>query len=268
VGVAITSDGSYVLLADFGNHRVQVVLLVVSADSSSAHLEFIRFLGRGCEGCEEGQLRNPSGIALLPGEGGGQETVLVTELRGNCISQFALNGAFMRIFAGTGCGGSGNGEFKHPAGITVLSASRKVEVAIADCQNHRVQIFDSEGNYQRQFGSKGKDIDGHFYYVSGLSSDAHNNLLVTDFSSRLQLFSPKGKHFCTRTDLGLHAETYVKGVVWCSDGTIAIIDSLANKIHVWCAGWEKDRLKQATQVAATTTATKAADGGAAAKAAA
>jgi hypothetical protein len=32
------------------------------------------------------------------------------------------------------------------------------EVAVADHDNHRVQIFDSEGNYKRQFGIKGKHL--------------------------------------------------------------------------------------------------------------
>jgi hypothetical protein len=37
------------------------------------------------------------------------------------------------------------------------------EVAVADCMNHRVQIFDSEGNYKRQFGTEGKEADGQLF---------------------------------------------------------------------------------------------------------
>jgi hypothetical protein len=41
-GVAVTSDSSFVIVADCLNHRVQVLQLVVGADSNSAHLEFVR----------------------------------------------------------------------------------------------------------------------------------------------------------------------------------------------------------------------------------
>jgi hypothetical protein len=46
-GVAVTSNGSFVIVADCGNNRVQVLRLVVGADGISAHLEFVRSLGSG-----------------------------------------------------------------------------------------------------------------------------------------------------------------------------------------------------------------------------
>jgi hypothetical protein len=58
------------------------------------------------------------------------------------------------------------------------------ELAVADIRN-RVQIFDSEGNYKRQFGTEGKEADSQFYLPSGLASDAHGNPLVTDSANRL-----------------------------------------------------------------------------------
>jgi hypothetical protein len=65
------------------------------------------------------------------------------------------------------------------------------ELAVADIRNHRVQIFDSEGNYKRQFGTEGKEADSQFYLPSGLASDAHGNLLVTDSTNRLQVSTPR-----------------------------------------------------------------------------
>jgi DNA-binding beta-propeller fold protein YncE len=124
--------------------------------------------------------------------------------------------------------GSGDGEFICARGITVLGSSG--EVAVADCNNHRVQIFDSEGNYKRQFGTEGKE-DGQFYRPSGLASDAHGNLLVTDFANRLQVFDPEGKHLCTRSDLGLH--TLEKGIAWSTGGGIVVANGKANKVLVW-----------------------------------
>jgi tripartite motif-containing protein 2/3 len=228
-GVAVTSDSSFVIVADLMNHRVQVLRLVVGADSISAHLEFVRSLGNG-RGSDEGQLSYPYGVTLLQSNGGQQETVLVTELVNHRVSQFALDGTFVGIFAGTGKEGSGDGEFDVPRGITVLGSSG--EVAVADHHNYRVQIFDSEGNYKRQFGTEGKEADGQFNRPTGLASDAHGNLLVVDLTNRLQVFDPEGKHLCTRSDLGLPGASE-KGIAWSTGGEIAVANSGANKVLVW-----------------------------------
>jgi tripartite motif-containing protein 2/3 len=228
-GVAVTSDSSFVIVADLGNNRVQVLRLVVGADGISAHLEFVRSLGSGV-GSAEGQVDYPTAVALLQSNGGQQETVLVTEEENHRVSQFALDGTFVGIFAGTDEEGSGDGEFKAPQAITVLGSSR--EVAVADCNNDRVQIFDSEGKYKRQFGNKGKEADGQFFSPVGLTSDAHGNLLVTDCTNRLQVFDPEGKHLCTRSDLGLYGNS-IKGIAWSAGGEIAVADATTYSVRVW-----------------------------------
>jgi tripartite motif-containing protein 2/3 len=106
-------------------------------------------------------------------------------------------------------------------------------VAVADYRNHRVQIFDSEGNYKRQFGTEGNE-DGQLYGPSGLVSDAHGNLLVVDRTKRLQVFDPEGKHLChvcTRSDLGLHDSE--KGIAWSTGGEIAVANNSAFQVLVW-----------------------------------
>jgi DNA-binding beta-propeller fold protein YncE len=216
-----------VIVADFMNHRVQVLRLVVGADNISTHLEFVCSLGSG-QGSAEGNLKYSFGVALLQSNGGQQETVLVTEQGNHRVSQFALD-TFIGIFAGTGKQGSGDGEFDVPRAITVLGSSG--EVAVAEFHNHRVQIFDSEGNYKRQFGTKGKEADGQLCSPAGLASDAHGNLLVVDLTNRLQVFDPEGKHLCTRSDLGLQNST--KGIAWSTGGEIAVADGKANKVLVW-----------------------------------
>jgi DNA-binding beta-propeller fold protein YncE len=230
-GVAVTSDSSFVIVADFSNYRVQILRLVVGADGISAHLEFVRFLGSGRDSTD-GKLLGPFGLTLLQSNGGQQETVLLTEGSNHSVSQFALDGTFVGIFAGTGEKGSGDGEFDAPRGITVLGSG---EVAVADSCNHRVQIFDSEGNYKRQFGTEGKG-DGQFDGSSGIASDAHGNLLVVDLTNRLQVFDPEGRHLCTRSDLGLHTDWSGKdcsGIAWSTDGEIAVANRGAHTALVW-----------------------------------
>jgi DNA-binding beta-propeller fold protein YncE len=229
-GVAVTSDSSFVIVADSANHRVQVLRLIVGADGISAHFQFECSLGSG-KGTGEGQINVPLGVTLLQSNGGQQETVLVTEQRNHRVSQFTLDGTFIGVFAGTGKAGNGNGEFDRPQGITVLASSG--EVAVADRRNQRVQIFDSQGNYKRQFGgTEGKEAGGHLHRPSGLASDAHGNLLVVDKTNRLQVFDPEGKHLCTRSDLGMH-DNGNKGIAWSTGGEIAVANGGAHNALVW-----------------------------------
>jgi hypothetical protein len=158
--------------------------------------------------------------------------VLVTEEDNHRVSQFALDGTFVGIFAGTGEEGSGDDVFNFPRAITVLGSSGEVAVADRYFANDRVQIFDSEGNYKRQFGTEGKEADGQLYCPVGLTSDAHGNLIVVDTTNRLQVFDPEGKHLCTRSDLGLN-EASSKGIAWSTGGEIAVADSLSHKVFVW-----------------------------------
>jgi DNA-binding beta-propeller fold protein YncE len=105
------------------------------------------------------------------------------------------------------------------------------EVAVSELNNHRVQIFDSEGKYKRQFGTEGKE-DGQFNRPTTLASDAHGNLLVVDTTNRLQVFDPEGKHLCTRSDLGLQDDSY-KGIAWSAGGEIAVANGAACNALVW-----------------------------------
>ena len=110
--------------------------------------------------------------------------------------------------------------------------------------NHRVQIFDSNGSYQRQFGSKGHG-DGQFDRPLALASDVHGNALVADYcTERLQVFNSKGEHVCTRSDLGLHRESQGgygnktncgKAIAWGATGQLAVGED-TNFVRVWAPG--------------------------------
>ena len=96
-----------------------------------------------------------------------------------------------------------------------------------------MQIFDREGNYLRQFGTKGREEDGQLDDPESLASDAHGNILVTDrATSRLQVFNSKGKHLCTRSDLGLKAVS-TKGLAWGKDGQLAVANGNGHVVRVW-----------------------------------
>ena len=85
-----------------------------------------------------------------------------------------------------GEGGSGDGMFKYPLGVAVTD---KDEILVADCLNHRVQVFDSNGTFLRSFGHEGKNA-GEFNRPDGLAIDRDGNIFVADRNNdRVQIFS-------------------------------------------------------------------------------
>ena len=88
----------------------------------------------------------------------------------------------------TGCG---EGLLNEPMGVAVTA---KDEVVVADNQNHRVQVFDSNGTFLRFFGREGKNA-GEFKYPVGVAINKDRNIFVADTNNhRIQIFSWEGRH--------------------------------------------------------------------------
>jgi hypothetical protein len=142
-----------------GTIRVQVLRLLLCEENGSARLEFVRSIEN------EGALMAPDGVVLLHPRDA--ETLLVVESNNHRVSHFALDGTLLRIFAGTCCDGpsaawwsSADGALNYPVGIAVLGSSG--EVAIADSNNHRVQIYDNRGKYNSVLKASTKTANSHF----------------------------------------------------------------------------------------------------------
>ncbi len=88
-----------------------------------------------------------------------------------------------------GSKGQDNGEFNSPLGVAVDSKDR---IIVADYNNHRIQIFDSDGNFVSSFGSKGS-ADGKFDSPSGVAVDSKDRIIVADYNNhRIQIFDSDG----------------------------------------------------------------------------
>ena len=83
------------------------------------------------------------------------------------------------------------GMFKNPCGV---AASDGDEIVVADNQNHRVQVFDSNGTFLRSFGHKGEN-DGEFNYPIGIAVNKSRQIFVADrYNHRIQILSWEGRH--------------------------------------------------------------------------
>ena len=86
---------------------------------------------------------------------------------------------------------SGEGLLYNPMGVAVTAEG---EVVVADNQNHRVQVFDSNGTFLRSFGHRGENA-GEFKNPTGIATDKDRNILVSEYHNhRVQILSWEGKH--------------------------------------------------------------------------
>ena len=119
--------------------------------------------------------------------------------------------------------GSADGMFEYPRGVAVSDGD---EIVVADCDNHRVQVFDSNGTFLRFFGRKGKNA-GEFNFTVGVAINKDRNIFVADTNNhRIQIFSWEGRHLGSFGDKGsLDSElTYPWGLSLDSTGNVIVAD--------------------------------------------
>ncbi|KAK3741144.1 hypothetical protein QZH41_002445 [Actinostola sp. cb2023] len=88
-----------------------------------------------------------------------------------------------------------SGQFAGPSCAAVNSDGK---IMVADTQNHRIQLFDAQGNLLKIFGEEGK-CTGQFRFPVATAFLSDGSLVVLDGKNcRVQIFSPEGqflRHF-------------------------------------------------------------------------
>uniref|UniRef100_A0A1X7UI38 B box-type domain-containing protein n=1 Tax=Amphimedon queenslandica TaxID=400682 RepID=A0A1X7UI38_AMPQE len=149
-GIAISPITGQVYIADYSNHRIQVL----NPDLTFSH-------SFGSEGSANGQFKSPYGIAI-----DSQGLVYVADSDNCCIQKFSPDGKFVGKF---GTYGSGPGQLYMPTGIAIDTAATGL-VYVGEEGNGRISVFTSDGVFVRKFGSKGSNID-QFKSLYGLAFD-------------------------------------------------------------------------------------------------
>ncbi|XP_019645920.1 PREDICTED: brain tumor protein-like [Branchiostoma belcheri] len=123
--------------------------------------------------------------------------------------------------------GQSPGLFNQTGGIVV---SMYGDMYVADQGNHRIQVFDSRGNFKFQFGREGK-FDGCLVYPNHLAITPDGNIAVNDPGNRrVQIFAPNGDY------LGKFSVAHIKGVkdiAVSHEGQVLVLDHNAKCIHVF-----------------------------------
>jgi sugar lactone lactonase YvrE len=85
---------------------------------------------------------------------------------------------------------TGPGEFSKPTGVAV---DQDNNLYVTDTWNNRVEVFDADGNFIRQFGKHG-DGPGYFARPKGIAIDSDGHVWVADgMQNRVQVYTPEGK---------------------------------------------------------------------------
>jgi DNA-binding beta-propeller fold protein YncE len=82
------------------------------------------------------------------------------------------------------------GDFSRPTNVAV---DKDGNVYVSDTFNNRVEIFDADGTFIREFGKAG-DGPGYFARPKGIAVDADGHVWVADaVQDRVQVFTPEGQ---------------------------------------------------------------------------
>jgi DNA-binding beta-propeller fold protein YncE len=121
------------------------------------------------------------------------------------------------------------GQIKNPRGI---ATDENNNVYLADGGNHRIQKFDSNGNFLLQWGEYGTG-DGQFYGVSDVAVDSSGNVFVADsMNKRIQKFTSNGDYISQWTyrlfnfNNGLTVDKY--GNVYVTDQNFCLVAKFDN----------------------------------------
>ena len=99
------------------------------------------------------------------------------------VQRFTPDGA--RLLAGFGRFGPAPGEFNRAEGLCV---DREDRLYVADSCNHRIQVFDADGQWLRSYGRAGAG-SGELSYPYDIRVDDAGNQFVCEFgNSRVQVF--------------------------------------------------------------------------------
>jgi sugar lactone lactonase YvrE len=221
-GMAIADDGR-VLVADTGNHRVQIF-------DTRGEPNYV-FGGRGSE---PGMFSAPEDVAINR-----EGNVYVADTGNHRIQVFSDQGIFLTAFGKKSRGKGAQAEagaFKDPSGLVIDSANR---VLVLDRGNARVQLFSENGDFLRSLGP----VPG----LSALALDEWGNIYLGSQSCLcVRVFDPQGEKQLLRFGSGADGPAQLTSVTALAvlEDQVQVVDGLTGNSRVFqlfLDGLQKER---------------------------
>jgi DNA-binding beta-propeller fold protein YncE len=163
---------------------------------------------RGVPGEDDGHFNKPADVAIAPGG-----DVFIADGYGNSrVVKFDKNGKFLMAW---GKKGRGKGEFNLPHAVRIDSKGR---VYVGDRENNRIQVFEQDGTYVREFGGMAP---------FGLFITPDDTLFVADGrANRIQKMTLDGKVLATWGATGSRPGDFhlPHGITVGSDGAVYVTE--------------------------------------------
>jgi tripartite motif-containing protein 71 len=139
-----------------------------------------------------------------------------------------------------GSRGNANGQFNHHCFVTT---DEKGNIYVSDSANHRIQKFDSNGQWKQSIGSYGF-VEGQFVGTMGIGFNSKNHLMVVDYcNSRIQVFNQNLQFIKT---FGLEGSEngqfrLPSGIAVDADDNILVVDYCNRRVQIFDedGNWKK-----------------------------
>lgn len=214
-GIAVSSDGTEVFVADRGNHRIQVF----SPDGT-----FLREFGEKVEtGSPDGKFDQPSGIAVGP-----EGDIFVVDSFLHRVQRFDPLGNHLFSYQNWDHPEAG---FGLAEGIAVDSSGF---VFVADAEKDRIQVFHESDRFAISLGTGGHE-EGQFFQTKGLACDENENLYVVDSgNARIQRFAVSGAAYAWG-DSGTGSSQFrtPTGIARDGSGNLYVLDTENRRVQVF-----------------------------------
>ncbi len=173
-------DSTFLLVADSGNNRIQVLNITGNSSSNVNYLTY--FAQWGAEGTELGQFKNPTGIAT------NGAFAYIVDHDNNRIQRF-------EYFGSNAVQWNNSGDLNGPYGIAYSSTTSRLYVT--DSGNNRAISFDTNGNNPVVFGNTApwtpSSDPGKFNNPTGIAVDKNRNVFISDTNNnRFEKFTDNG----------------------------------------------------------------------------
>ena len=210
-GVAVDSDGN-LLVGD-----------IRCVQKFSPQGDFL--MSVGTQGSKPLQFNLATGISINPRN----KRIYVCENGNHRVQTLNTDLTFSSSF---GSGGSGNGQFQYPCGVTTHSNGC---VYVADHANHCVKVFTEEGQFLWKIGKEGRG-DGELSYPRYVAIDFDDIVYVTDSgNSRVSMFTCQGQFLESFGSYGTTPGQFSnpRGIAVDRDGLVYVSDCLNNRVQIF-----------------------------------